>query len=87
MYYTYLLKNAQGGHYTGSTADLEERLKMHNDLSPEKARFHRTTYKKGPWKIIFTKEFQKREEALKFERFLKTGRGREWFKNNMNKGD
>ena len=51
---------------------------MHNDTSLEKAKFHRTTYNKGPWKLIFSKEFLFREEALKFERFLKTGKGREW---------
>jgi len=49
---------------------------MHNDISSEKAKFHRTTYKKGPWSLIFYKQFQTRQEALEFERFLKTGKGR-----------
>ncbi len=51
---------------------------MHNDSNPEKARFHRTTYRKGPWRLIFSKEFATREDAIKFEKFLKTGKGREW---------
>lgn len=51
---------------------------MHNSDSYEKARFHRTTFKKGLWHIIFKKEFSTRNEALKFEKFLKTGKGREW---------
>jgi len=49
----------------------------------KKQNFNKTTYKKGPWKIIFFKEFAEREDALKFEKFLKMGRGREWLKNNI----
>ncbi len=78
MYFAYVLENLKGNHYTGSTDDLDDRLQMHNDITLEKARFHRTTYKKGPWQIIFTKEFATRIEAMKFEKFLKTGKGREW---------
>ncbi|MFZ2226245.1 MAG: GIY-YIG nuclease family protein [Candidatus Moraniibacteriota bacterium] len=83
MYIAYVLQNSKNKKYTGSTSDLEDRLKMHNDVSLEKAIFHKTTYKKGPWKIIFSKEFKEREDALKFEKFLKTGKGREWLKNNI----
>ena len=78
MYFAYVLENLKGSRYTGSTDDMEDRLKMHNDTTPEKSRFHRTTYKKGPWQIIFSKEFTTRIEAMKFEKFLKTGKGREW---------
>ena len=60
MYTSYVLKNPKGKKYTGSTENLEERLLMHNDLTPEKSRFHKTTYKKGPWEIIFKKDFQTR---------------------------
>ena len=78
MFFTYVVENPKGTHYTGSTNSVDERLKMHNDVTPEKARFHRTTYKKGPWRLIFIKEFVTREEALQFEKFLKTGAGRDW---------
>ncbi len=78
MYYAYVLQNPKGVKYKGSTDDVVGRLEMHNDTSPLKARFHRTTYKKGPWTLIFHKEFKSREEAVKFEKFLKTGAGREW---------
>ena len=53
---------------------------MHNDTSPQKAKFHKTTYKKGPWRLVFKKDFLSRSEALKFEKFLKTGKGREYLK-------
>ncbi len=71
MFTVYILENEKGKRYTGSTGDLDGRLKMHNDISLEKARFHRTTYKKGPWKLVFSKEFETRQEALDFERLLK----------------
>jgi putative endonuclease len=83
MYTVYVLQNPKNKKYTGSTSNLEDRLKMHNDISLEKAKFHRTTYKKGPWKIFFSREFITREDALEFERFIKTGKGREWLKNNI----
>ena len=78
MFYTYVIENSQKRTYTGSTEDLTARLAMHNDCSEEKAKFHRTTYKQGPWAVIFYKIFVSRIEALEFERFLKTGKGRKW---------
>jgi len=78
MFTVYVLQNPKNKRYIGQSADFDDRLKMHNDTSKEKARFHRTTYKKGPWKTIFKKNFKTREEALRFEKFLKTGVGREW---------
>jgi predicted GIY-YIG superfamily endonuclease len=48
MYKVYVLENRKGTIYTGSTENLEERLKIHNDESKEKSRFHRFTYRKGP---------------------------------------
>jgi len=80
MYETYVLENTCGKRYTGQTESLSERLLMHNDVLPEKAKFHKTTYGKGPWKIIFTKSFETRIEAMKFEKYLKTGAGRKWLK-------
>ena len=40
--------------------------------------------KKGTnWKIVYTKEFDKRSEAMKYEKWLKSGIGREWLKKNI----
>jgi putative endonuclease len=78
MYYAYVLENLKNRKYTGSTDNIEDRVDMHNDVSPEKAKFHKTTYKKGPWRLVFKREFKTRLEALRFEKFLKTGKGREW---------
>ncbi|HPN96462.1 MAG TPA: GIY-YIG nuclease family protein [Candidatus Moranbacteria bacterium] len=78
MYIAYVIENLKKKKYTGSTKNIEERLEMHNNISKERSRFHKFTYKKGPWKLIFSKGFKTRQEALKFEKFLKTGKGREW---------
>ena len=77
MFSVYVLENDRGQRYTGSSADFEVRLQLHNDVSPEKAKFHRTTYGKGPWKVVFKKECLTRQEALVFEKLLKTGKGRD----------
>jgi putative endonuclease len=76
MFFVYVIENAKGRRYTGSTENVHDRLKMHNDVTKEKSRFHRTTYKKGPWRVIFTKVFTTRKDAMDFEKFLKTGKGR-----------
>ena len=78
MFYAYVIENSKGKHYTGSTECLKGRIKIHNDESPEKAKFHRSTYKKGPWHVLFNKQFTVRKEAIEFEKFLKTGKGRKW---------
>jgi len=78
MYTTYILENKDGKKYTGSTSNLEERLSFHNDTTTEKARFHRTTFNRGPWIVIFSKAFETRKESLDFEKYLKTGIGRQW---------
>lgn len=67
MFYTYILISVSSGNlYIGHTENLERRLEEHN--SDKKSTF---TSKKGPWKIIFRKEFENRGEAMKFENYLK----------------
>jgi putative endonuclease len=80
MYTVYVIENLENKKYVGSTGNLQERLAMHNDRCPQKAKFHKTTYKKGPWNVVFSEEFGTRKKALEFERFLKTGKGRECLK-------
>jgi putative endonuclease len=42
------------------------------------------TSKYRPWKIIYTKEFETKGEAIFHERWLKTGIGRAFIKNLLN---
>ena len=78
MYFVYVIINLKKRKYIGQTNNIYQRLEMHNNLDFQKAKFHRTTYKKGPWKVLFKKNFNTRLEAIKFEKFLKTGNGRDW---------
>ncbi len=61
-------------HYTGFTSNLGERLLSHNELG------WGWTVKYRPWKLIYSKEFTDKSEAIKYEKWLKTGVGREYIK-------
>jgi putative endonuclease len=61
-------------HYTGFTSNLAQRLLSHNELGKD------WTAKYRPWKLIFTKEFESKREALDYEKWLKSGVGRDFIK-------
>jgi putative endonuclease len=61
-------------HYTGFTTNLEQRLISHNLLGKD------WTARYRPWNVIYTKEFENKTDALKYEKWLKTGAGREFNK-------
>ncbi|NOX18437.1 MAG: GIY-YIG nuclease family protein [Chlorobi bacterium] len=77
-YFTYVIKSAEGLHYTGMTEDLELRLKQHNDKS-----LSFWTKRGSDWKIIFSKCFNTKRDALAFEKRLKSGVGRDFLKKNI----
>jgi putative endonuclease len=59
-------------YYVGLTADLDRRLTDHNaGASPHTAQ-HR------PWRSLVSIEFDAEAPAAQFERYLKTGSGREF---------
>lgn len=71
MYYVYILKsiNFPKQIYTGSTPDLKQRLKSHNEGA------NKHTGKFRPWKIIWYAAFINRKQAERFEKYLKTSSG------------
>jgi predicted GIY-YIG superfamily endonuclease len=72
--FVYIIKSipAHDEYYVGVTSDVERRLRAHNDgLSAHTSR-HR------PWRTLVVLEFDEEEPALKFERYLKSGSGREF---------
>ncbi len=80
MYYVYLLKSRKNGkYYIGHTKNLKERILRHN-TDFDKRRY---TYGRGPWSLVFYEVFNTRSEAMRHERFLKTGKGREYIKNKV----
>lgn len=64
-----------GKNYTGFTSNLIERFKSHNLLA--KKGF---TIKFRPWEVIYVEFFNSKSDAMKREKFLKTGMGREFIK-------
>ncbi len=75
MYIVYILYSTVfQKHYTGFTSDLPSRLLSHNELGQG------WTARYRPWRVLFTKEFGSKKEALEFEKWLKTGAGRDYIK-------
>lgn len=75
MFYVYVLKSLKNGrHYTGSTNNLERRLSEHKS--------GQTKYTKvaGPFELIYQETYNNRLEAIRREKFLKSGKGREFLK-------
>ena len=63
-------------NYTGFTSNLIERFKSHNS--------HETkgyTIKFRPWTVIHVEFFCSKAEAIKREKYLKSGVGREFIQN------
>jgi putative endonuclease len=61
-------------HYTGYTSNLEMRLESHNKLGND------WTARYRPWKLIFAKEYSHKSDDMHYEKWLKTGVGREFIK-------
>jgi len=74
----YVLLNPQGKTYVGQTGQLTTRLDQHNDPA-YRGTLH-TKRHAGPWKLVHQEQFSTRAEAMRRERELKSGCGREWIK-------
>jgi putative endonuclease len=66
-------------NYTGFTSNLIERFKSHNHLGTKGY-----TLKFRPWMVIYVEFFSSKSEAMKREKYLKTGIGREFIQNLIN---
>ena len=78
MYYVYVLRSINfERNYIGFTSNIENRLKQHNSGKTPSTK----PYK--PWRLLFYETFLIREDALKREKFLKSGVGREYIKKQM----
>jgi putative endonuclease len=77
-FFTYVLLNPQGEIYVGQTADLERRPAQHND--PHNRLTLHTKRHAGPWRLIHFEKFSSRSAAMRREKELKSGKGREWIR-------
>ena len=82
MFYVYILLSERSKKtYVGQTEDLQRRIREHNTPDHNIAKF--TSKHAGPWVLIHREEFQTRGEAMKREKWFKSGVGREWIKANL----
>ncbi|MBU3665504.1 MAG: GIY-YIG nuclease family protein [Chthoniobacterales bacterium] len=74
FHYTYILvsESAPDRHYVGTTSDLNARLAAHNSGKASH------TSKFSPWRVETAVAFRSKEKAAAFERYLKSGSGREF---------
>ena len=71
-FYIYLIVSEEGYHYTGHTPDLQRRLAEHN------SGLSHATKQGNNWRVVHTEEYATRGEAMKREKWLKSGVGRKW---------
>ena len=62
--------------YIGHTEELARRLAEHNDPSHNVRKY--TSRNRGPWVLVLEEHFETRSEAMRRERWLKSGQDREW---------
>jgi putative endonuclease len=78
MYYTYILKSDKTDKlYIGHTENIERRISEHNSNQSK------STKNRGPWNLIYKKEFPSRSEAMKFETKLKSIKNKNYLFNNL----
>jgi len=83
-YYVHVLINGEGKTCVGHAKDLQRRVAQHND--PEFRGTLHTKRHRGPWRLVHSESFQSCSEAVRRERELKTGKGRQWLKGEVLRG-
>ncbi len=67
-------------HYVGITNDVSARLEWHNHGPAGHTRSHR------PWSVVVSIEFLSEQDAIRFEKYLKSGSGRAFAKRHFGSG-
>ncbi|MCA6431319.1 MAG: GIY-YIG nuclease family protein [Cytophagales bacterium] len=79
MVVVYILFSARFNKiYIGQTGSLVSRFHSHNFLSNKG-----WTINFRPWEVVYTEFFETRSKALKREKELKSGKGREWVRESL----
>ena len=78
MCYVYILRSLKDNKlYIGSTRNLKKRINAHNYGKV------RSTKSREPFKLIYCEKLEDYTKARKREKYLKTGSGRKWIKENI----
>ena len=73
--FVYILRSkSKGLLYKGISIDPEKRLLEHNSGKNKSTKGYR------PWRLVYTEEFETRNEAREREKYFKSGAGREYLK-------
>jgi putative endonuclease len=77
-YYVYVLLSEKDDQwYTGYTADLKNRLQLHNDGKVE------STKNRRPLKLIYYEGCLNQQDATRREKYLKSGNGKIYIKSRL----
>ncbi len=78
MHYTYvLLSQKDVRFYTGLTGDLRKRIKEHNNGEVSSTKYRR------PLRLIYYEACLDKYDALRREKYLKTGQGKRYLRNRL----
>ncbi len=73
MYYVYVILSLKDNkRYVGFTDNLKRRINEHN------SGLVKSTKHRRPLRLIYYEEFRTKSDAMKQEKFFKTGKGREF---------
>jgi putative endonuclease len=72
MFTVYVIRSAGGIRYTGYTEDLAKRLNQHNEG------ISKFTSRDSGWRLVYSEDYGTREEAIRREKWLKSGVGRDF---------
>ena len=72
-HFGYILQSqSTGAYYVGQTNSLQERIASHNKGEVQSTRPGR------PWKLVYSKEFAARSQAVSWERMVKSRKKRKF---------
>lgn len=78
MHFVYLLESETTKRwYTGYSTDIYKRVDAHNE------HMNVSTAHGGPWKLIYYEAYLEKMDALKREKFLKSGSGHRYVKKQL----
>ena len=81
-YFVYVIRSeTTGKRYIGQTSDLKARLDRHNS---DYGKDRYTSKQDGPWELVYSEELETRSTAVRRERFLRSGKGREGILRTLN---
>jgi len=71
-YTVYMIKSEEGFRYIGFTSDFNKRLIEHN------SGLSQWTKRGSNWRLVYHEKFKNKTDAIKRERWLKSGHGRQF---------